>query len=65
MQAASVAGALERVDDGVGFEFGKLGQAQGERLLDFSAERETPVRRGIEFDSVRTCDCARRSEGPE
>ena len=42
MEAASVAGAFEGVDDGVSFEFGEFGQAQGEGLLDFSADGETP-----------------------
>ena len=48
MQIASVAGALERVDDRVGLDFGKLGEAERERLLHFSANRESPVVR-VEF----------------
>ena len=48
LQTASIASALERVDDGVRLHLGQLGKAQRERLLDFSAQRETPAA-GIEF----------------
>src|SRR3984957_17645155 len=48
MQAASVAGALERVDNGVRLEFLKLGQLQRQRFLHLAAQREAPVV-GIEF----------------
>ena len=43
MQAASIAGALKSVDNGVLFEFLEFRQRQRERLVDFAAEDQTRI----------------------
>src|SRR6202044_1448723 len=43
LQIAAVAGAFERVHNGMGLDFRKLGQAERERLFHFPANCESPL----------------------
>ena len=48
VKAATIAGAFQRVDDRGRLEFGKIGKRQGQLLLDFTANAQSPRGR-VEF----------------